>query len=295
MISRNKIILAAAASSGYGLLSPVTFAAGSAPAEAPIAHILRAQISDGQEIDASAFVTANRFKQILSPSLFIVGRDVSTAEGAGLVQISLFADEHRFRDYFYDPIHLAIDRAGEERRRTAPTGPGRRWESFDILGPYSPDAAQRLLGVYAERNARFARHDDRPTAQPVADRPEDQSWGFGKRLFWIVERPEAGDPLSRSAAQALDLLIASGFCTILVDGTEVRKTQTEGKRRSTILGFADPQTLSDALALPAMAGAAQDGALAPERFHSFFAIDPAESRLAVQLGHLLRRGMSPDG
>jgi hypothetical protein len=272
------------------------------PAGAPIAHILRAQIStdDGQAIGASAFVVANRFKQIGSPSFFIVGRDVSTAEGVGLVQVSLFADEHRFRDYFYDPIHLAIDRAGEERRRNAPpgqapAGPGRRWESFDILGPYSPDAAQRLLAVYTERNARFARHDDRPTEQPVPDRPEDQSWGFGKRLFWTVERPDAGDPLSRSAAQALDHLVASGLCAVLIDGTEVRKNPADAKRRSTILSFAEPESLSAALALPAMASAAHDGAFAPERFHSFFAIDPDDSVLALQLGDLLRRGLSPGG
>src|SRR6478736_2899207 len=100
-----------------------------APAE--IAHILRAQIPDGISRDdrAAASVVANRFKQIRSPSLFIVGRDVSIAEGVGLVQISIFPDEQRFRDYFYDPIHLQIDRAGEEMRRNSPEGAGsaRRW------------------------------------------------------------------------------------------------------------------------------------------------------------------------
>ncbi len=265
----------------------------SAPIGTPIAHILRAQISegDGQEISASAYVIANRFKQIRAPSLFIVGRDVSTAPGVGLVQISGFADEHRFRDYFYDPIHVAIDRAGEERRRTAPAGPSRRWESFDILGPYSPAAAERLLAVYTERNARFARVDDRPTEPPVADRPEDQSWGFGKRLFWTVERPDASDPLSRSAADALDILVNSNLCTVLIDGTEVRKNPTDQKRCSTILSFADPETLFAALALPATARAAHDGAFAPDRFHSFFAIDPEDAGLAAQLHELLQSGV----
>ena len=266
-----------------------------APAGGPIAHILRAQISDSnsQEIGPSAFVTANRFKQIRSPSNFIVGRDISIAEGVGLVQISVFADEHRFRDYFYDPIHLAIDRAGEERRRNAPAGPNRRWESFDILGPYSPAAAQRLLNVYAERNARFASNDDRPTEQPVPDRPEDQGWGFGKRLFWTVERPDTSDPMSLSAAQALDLLVSSPFCTVVIDGTEVRKNPTDEKRRSTILCFTDLDALSAAIALPGMAHAAQDGAFASERFRSFFAIDPSDSVLATQLKDGLRRGLSP--
>src|SRR6478609_4205754 len=94
-------------------------------APAAIAHILRAQIPGdlGREESAAAFVVANRFKQIRSPSLFIVGRDVSIAEGSGLVQISIFPDEQRFRNYFYDPIHLQIDRAGEERRRNSPPGP----------------------------------------------------------------------------------------------------------------------------------------------------------------------------
>lgn len=267
------------------------------PVGAPIAHILRAQISDGEseQIGASAFVVANRFKQIHSPSLFIVGRDVSNEQGVGLVQISAFADEQRFRDYFYDPIHLAIDRAGEERRKTAPAGSGRRWESFDILGPYSQAAAQRLLAVYTERNARFAKHDDRPTEQPVADRPEDQNWGFGKRLFWTVERPDASDPQSRSAARALDLLVASDLCTVVIDGTEVRKNPNDAKRRSTILSFTEPEALFAALALPDISRAANEGALAPERFHSFFAIDPDDSGLASQLKDLLRTGMSSAG
>ena len=267
-----------------------------APAGAPIAHVLRAQISDGssQVVGASAFVTANRFKQIRSPSLFVVGRDVSIEEGVGLVQISFFADEHRFRDYFYDPIHLAIDRAGEERRRNAPAGPSRRWESFDILGPYSPPAAQRLLAVYTERAARFASQDDRPTEQPVPDRPEDQSWGFGKHLFWTDERPAASDKLSRSAAQALDVLVSSGLCIVLIDGTEVRKNPADEARRSTILSFTDPRSLYAALTLPPIARAAHDGALAPERFHSFFAIDPDDAILASQLKDLLRRGLSAD-
>jgi hypothetical protein len=264
---------------------------------APIAHLLRAQISEGsgQEVGASAFVTANRFKQIRSPSLFVVGRDVSINEGVGLVQISFFTDEIRFRDYFNDPIHLAIDRAGEERRRSAPAEPSRRWESFDILGSHSPAAAKRLLAVYTERNARFAGHDDRPTEQPVPDRPEDQSWGFGKHLFWIVARPDANDPLSRSAAQALDILVSSGLCTVLIDGTEVRKNPTDEARRSSILSFTDAQSLYAALALPPIARAAHDEALAPERFHSFFAIDPDEAILASQLKDLLRRGLSADG
>jgi hypothetical protein len=172
----------------------------------PIAHILRAQIPYdlGPEDRVAAFAIANRFKQIRSPSLFIVGRDVSIAEGVGLVQISTFADEQRFREYFYDPIHLQIDRAGEERRRNSPAEPGRRWESFDILGRYSPAAGERLLTIDRERKARFASHDDRPTEPPVADRLEDRSWGLGKRLVWIVERPNVSDPLSRSVAQALD-------------------------------------------------------------------------------------------
>jgi len=83
---------------------------------APIAHILRLRLPDGasQSDRAAAFVTANRFKQIRSTSFFVVGRDVSAADNIALVQISTFTDEQRYRDYFYDPIHLAVDRAGDE-------------------------------------------------------------------------------------------------------------------------------------------------------------------------------------
>jgi hypothetical protein len=40
-----------------------------------------------------------------------------------------------------------------------------------------------------------------------------------------------------------------------------------------------------------MTRAARDGAFVPERFHTFFAIDPDDTNLAFRLEKLLHRGL----
>lgn len=243
-----------------------------------VSHVIRLGFAPGVtgEVRAAHIRTFNRFKQTRGPRLVIVGRDVSADGAFEFAQITTFADEAGYREYFYDPIHLAADREAETLKAIS------RGASFDIFPRYVAAEAARLQAINAGRAARFKANDDRPTAPPVADRPQDQVWRFGGAFFYVLRVGfGAGDPASQRAA--FQALVQQAGSRAVVSGQESGAPSPAQTGHAMVVKFASERDWDDFAASRAMHTARDSGLFAPGRHLAFFVIDPAADALAQKL------------
>jgi hypothetical protein len=231
------------------------------------------------ELRAQTIRTFNRFKQIKAPRLMIVGRDVAVGGSEfEYAQISTFTTEARYREYFYDPIHLAADREAETLHAI------NRGQSFDIYPQWTDDLATRLKAVNSARTARYQAHDDRPTTPPIADRPQDQRWTFGKAFFYVghFSLPQAA-PASDERVQAFMALRERVLPQTVAAGRATSSVPLGQQSDALILRLGDETAYEGLRAVDAWRRAHTAGLFSPEVHSAFFVMDPDDEALASRM------------
>lgn len=270
-MNRREMILAAAASAW----SSISAAKGE---EVVAAHVIRLSLAKdiSPELRAQYIRTSNRFRQIRAPHLMVVGRDVTVgADEFEYSQISTFTSVSKYRDYFYDPIHLAADREADTLHGI------NRGESFDILPHWTDSLSGRLSAIKSERTARYQVHDDRPTSPPVADRPEDQHWKFGRAFFYVAHfnLPSTPDALTRAYSAVHERTrshaVAAGRDTL---------NAAEGKEGYALIVRLESEAAYQNLTSDNQWKAARAaGLFSPQVYQGWFVIDPDDLDLASRL------------
>jgi uncharacterized protein (DUF1330 family) len=246
-----------------------------------VAHLLRLGFDPAIAAETRAQITrtTNRFKQIHGPRLFVVGLDVSAKREFDLAQISLFSDEKTFRDYFFDPIHLAADREAE-----SVTGV-KRGASFDVLSHYTTALAAHLREMVEHRSPAAGAPDSRPSAPPVPDREVDQRWSHGKSIFFVARFGLPDN--SANAQRAFDRIVKSAGSNLLAAGGATKAPNASLNARGMVArfdgldayrGFASGAPYQEARQSQLFANGASD---------TYCVIDPADHTLADPLRPLL--------
>lgn len=261
-----------------GLAAAMASGAGRAAETLLVGHVIRLGFAAGvsAEVRAAHIRTFNRFKQTKGPKLVVVGRDVSADGGFEFAQVTTFADEAGYRQYFYDPIHLAADREAETLKAVS------RGASFDVFPRYVPSEAERVRAINTDRAARFKANDDRPTSPPVPDRPQDQRWPFGRTFFYIARFGFTADATQSDVAQ-FDALVHQAGRRIVISGRETGAPTPGQVGYALVARFAGEGDWQGFAGSPAMRNARQKGLLAAGRQQAFFVIDPADDPLAQRL------------
>jgi len=260
-----------------GFAAPASvFAQG--PDKPLVGHVIRLGFgADANALSREASVrTFNRFKQIKGPALIVVGRDVSVADGFEYAQITTFQRETDWRNYFYDPIHVAADREAETLNAIS------RGASFDIFPDYRPAEAAALVRINSDRAERFRLNDDRPTSPPVPDRPQDQAWPFGNAFFYVVR-------FSGAPMMTFDRLMNAAQDQV-VSGRMLGGAQPDKANYGAVIRFADETAWRDFARSPAMMEARAAGLYREGSYQAFFVIDPVNDALAERLRAGLTEG-----
>jgi Stress responsive A/B Barrel Domain len=249
-------------------------------------HIIRIQMAPdvSPKLRAQIYTTMNRFKQIHSPSKFIVGRDI-TPEGEqhyDRTQISFLEGEKNFHDYFYDPIHLAADREAYDTKEK----PFASIASFDTVKGGDDALPERLGKVMSDRTAKYNANDTRPTSPPVPDRPEDQRWNYGKNIFRVVRLNFSG----MSEAQKAERFAALERCKEIKGvkqffwGANAHPGSTDHFTHGMFVALESEEAYHHYLADPIhIAERDAGGRVTPPNMLFFDVIDPLDDGLAERL------------
>jgi hypothetical protein len=251
------------------------------------AHVIRLGITHDitAALRAQTIRTFNRFKQIKAPRLMIVGRDVASGNNEfEYAQISTFTTEAEYREYFYDPIHLAADREAETLHAI------NRGQSFDIYPHWTDDLTARLKAMNSERTARYQANDDRPATPPVMDRPRDQRWAFGKTFFYVGHFSLPKDaPSSDERVRAFNALREQVLTQTVAAGRATRSVPLGQRSYALILRLGDELSYDRLTSTDGWRRAHTTGLFAPEIHSAFFVMDPDDEVLASRMAQGLDR------
>ena len=272
-MNRRELILAAAAATWSGI-------SAAKEQEIVAAHVIRLGFAKdiSPELRAHHLLTFNRFKQIKAPRLMVVGRNVAIgSDEFEYAQISTFASESKYREYFYDPIHLEADREADSDTMHSVN----RGESFDVYPHWTESLAARLSAMKNERTARYQARDDRPTSPPVADRPQDQHWNFGRAFFYAAQFRLASTPdaLTRAYSAVRERtrhhVVAAGRDTL--SAPQGKESYGLIVRMESEAAYQNFKSGNDWKAAHAA------GLFSPEIYRGWFVIAPADLDLASRL------------
>jgi uncharacterized protein (DUF1330 family) len=209
----------------------------------------------------------------------VVGLDVSARRNFDLAQISLFDDGKAYRDYFFDPIHLAADREADAVKGV------NRGVSFDVLPHYAAPLAAHLRELVGHRSPDVGSPDPRPSAPPVPDRASDQRWNFGKSFFFVARFGLPGH--SADAQRALDRVVTSAGSKLLAAGGATKAPNASLQARGMVARFGGLDAYRKFASGAAYQEARKSQLFANGASESYCVIDPADHSLADALRPLL--------
>ena len=198
-------------------------------------------------------------------------------------QISFLKDEQSFYDYFNDPIHLAADREATSTREPAFAGVS----SFDAVHGTDDALLGRLNKILSDRDAKYRANDTRPTAPPVTDRPQDQHWNHGTKIFSILrlDLTDLSDQQKTDRLAALQRIQTIKGVNELFIGTNNRQRDPHDRfTHDVFMAFDDEHAYERYLVDPLHAVEQRaDAELAKGSVLRFDVIDPQDEALASRL------------